>query len=334
MINELKIGKQSIYPGEHKTVHLKVGKLYDSTDLNLTIQVMRGLKDGPTIFLSAAIHGDELNGIEIIREVMSQLSKTKINGTVIAVPIVNVFGFNNASRYLPDRRDLNRSFPGNIKGSLASRIAHLFMKEVVSKCTHGIDFHTGAIHRSNYPQIRANLAHKKTLEFARFFNAPITINSKVRDGSLREAARKKGVNTLLFEGGQALRFEEKVIKIGVRGCLRAMRHIGIIPQKKIQVPGRPGIISESSGWVRSPVGGTMRIEVKEGSFVKIGDILGRVSDPFERKITKVIADCDGYVIGINKLPLVTAGEAVIHIASTDESTSAKTFKSLRDEVFP
>lgn len=294
-----------------------MGKLYDATDLKMPVQIIRGTTEGPTVFLSAAIHGDEINGIEIIREVLVALEKIKIHGTVIAVPIVNVFGFNNRSRYLPDRRDLNRSFPGSSHGSLASRMAHTFMKDIVSKCTHGIDFHTGSNHRTNFPQIRADLNDDTTFDFAKSFEAPIIINSKIRDGSLREAARKKKVRILLFEGGQALRFEDSVVRIGRRGCLRALRHIGIIPKRLKNTP-KESIVAYGSYWVRSPMGGTMRVRVKSGCYVKSGDLIGEVVDPLGTQKVPVYAEEGGYVIGVNKLPLVTLGEAIVHIATVEE----------------
>lgn len=284
----------------------------------MPVFVMRGLKPGPVVFLSAAIHGDEINGTEIIREVVQVLSKRKIRGTVITVPVVNVFGFNNQSRYLPDRRDLNRSFPGNNHGSLSSRMAQLFMKEIVSKCTHGIDFHTGALHRSNLPQVRANLEDSETFEFAKSFQAPIIINSKMRDGSLRDAARKKGVITLLFEGGQALRFEDKVIKVGKRGCLNALKHIGVLSGTKKDDENVQSLISQGSAWVRAPMGGILRLRVKEGQFIKKNNLIGMIRNPHGNQEVEIKSQKDGCVIGVNKLPLVNTGDAVIHLATLEK----------------
>lgn len=292
----------------------------------MPVHVIRGFEDGPTIFLSAAIHGDELNGIEIIKEVMNILSKTEIKGTVIAVPIVNVFGFNNQSRYLPDRRDLNRSFPGSTKGSLASRMAHLFVKEIVSKCTHGIDFHTGAIHRSIYPQIRVNMRQPKALEFAKAFGAPMILDSNTRDGSLREIGKKMGVITMVYEGGQALRFEEDAIKVGKQGCLNALHSIGIYPYKitkpHMALDKKPILIKDSY-WIRSPMGGSLRLKVKLGKFVHAGDKIGDISGPFGQRIETITATQDGYVIGLNHLPLVTVGTAIAYIGTYDLSPKNK-----------
>ncbi len=222
------IGDVAVSPGERKTIMLPIARMYDFTALEIPVHVIRGKEPGPALFLCAALHGDEINGVEIIREVLKDPQLKDLRGTLIAIPVVNIFGFQNKSRYLPDRRDLNRSFPGSKNGSLAARIADFFLKEIVSKCTHGIDFHTGAIHRSNLPQIRASFDDEDTKKFAAAFNAPIMVDSHMRDGSLREAARKKKVNILLFEGGQALRFEKDVIEKGVSGTLRAMGAIGMI----------------------------------------------------------------------------------------------------------
>lgn len=210
-------------------------------------------------------------------------------------------------------------------------MAHLFMKEIVSKCTHGIDFHTGAIHKTNYPQIRADLDVLATAKFARSFGAPIIIDSKVRDGSLREAARKKGVMTLLFEGGQALRFEDDVINQGKQGCLRALRSIGLIPRVKVKTNKSKSVVALGSYWVRSPMGGTCRFYVDEGAYITAGQNIGEISDTFGEVLMPVIASDAGYIIGVNKLPLVTIGEALVHIATVKPSKASP--NNLKDEIF-
>lgn len=336
MIQRLRIGGHLILPGESKKIFLQVGKIYDSTDLNMPVHVIRGFESGPTIFLSAAVHGDEVNGVEIIKEVMNIISKVEIKGTVIAVPIVNVFGFNNQSRYLPDRRDLNRSFPGSVKGSLASRIAHLFVKEIVSKCTHGIDFHTGALHRSIFPQIRVNTKNLKALEFARTFGAPMILDSNTRDGSLRETGKKIGVTTMVYEAGQALRFEEEYIKIGKTGCLNALYNLGIYPNKPAKIEltlAQKPILIKDSYWIRSPMGGTLRLKVKLGKLIKTGDKIGEISGPFGQKIETILAPQDGYVIGLNHLPLVTVGTALVHVGTYETKKKPKKTGYLSDDSY-
>lgn len=320
---KLKILGRTISPGETVSLEAEVAKLYDSTDLTMPVRIIRGEKPGPIIFLSAALHGDEINGVEIIREVLKFVEKKNIKGTIIAVPIVNVFGFNNKSRYLPDRRDLNRSFPGSANGSLASRMAQTFMKEIISKCTHGIDFHTGAIHRSNFPQIRADLSCKETRRFAKSFKPPILVDSQTRDGSLREIAAKKGVLTLVFEGGEALRFEDDVISAGVKGCISALRAIGVLPKLKTNPKRAKPIITLGSYWIRSPKGGTFKLKVKSGQMVKKNQVIGEVTDPLGSDVELIRVYNSGYIIGINKLPLVTQGEALVHVATTTEGNYKK-----------
>ena len=205
MAEELRINGENVLPGSSVTLELPLPELYTRTPMTMPVQVRRGKRPGPCLFVCAAVHGDELNGIEIIRRLMKRRALSRVRGTIIAVPIVNVYGVIERSRYLPDRRDLNRSFPGSGRGSLAARVADLFMTEIVARCTHGIDLHTGAMHRGNLPQVRGNLDHEETLRLARLFGVPVLINADVRDGSLREAAAARGIPMLLYEAGEALR---------------------------------------------------------------------------------------------------------------------------------
>ena len=229
------IGGKSIRPGTRQTINLPMSLLSNHTPMDIPIHIIHGKKDGPRLFISAAIHGDELNGVEIIRRVLTTPRINHLHGSLIAVPIVNVFGFLAHSRYLPDRRDLNRSFPGKEKGSLTSQLAYLFMKEVVERCTHGIDLHTGAIHRTNLPQIRADLSDPGMKPLATSFAAPIILHSNLRDGSLRRAATDKHIPTMLYEAGEALRFDEFGIRLGLRGILRVMQTLGMIGKLPLPV---------------------------------------------------------------------------------------------------
>lgn len=320
----LTIGKVKVLPGERKKIFLDVASLYDYTQLTIPIEVIRGKEDGPVLFISAAIHGDEINGVEIIKKILKMPLLNNLKGTLIAIPVVNIFGFNHKSRYLPDRKDLNRCFPGNLKGSLGSRIAKIFMTEIVNKCTHGIDLHTGAIHRTNLPQVRACLDDPETNELARCFGAPVVINSSLRDGSLREAARKKDVVTLLFEGGEALRFEEDVIRAGVNGCLSVMSKIGMIAKKSKSTKKKNEIyIAKKSYWVRAPHSGSFRSLVNVGSYVSKGDVLAEISDPFGENIFEVKSFSDGIVIGMSMIPLVNKGDAMVHVATFSDTTKIK-----------
>lgn len=242
---------------------------------------------------------------------------SKLKGTLIVIPIVNIYGFNHKSRYLPDHRDLNRSFPGNPKGSLASRLAHLIIKEIVSKCTHGIDLHTGANHRTNLPQIRAYLNDQETEDLARSFGVPVIVNSRLRDGSLRETARKKNVKILLYEGGQSFRFEDKVVKAGVEGCLSVMEKIGMLPPSRLSSRALSVFVADSSYWSRAPISGSFRATKKIGDMIKAGEVLAIVRDPFGNELGKVESEADGILIGQTLLPLVNMGDALFHIAMFD-----------------
>ena len=311
----ISIGSETINPGERKTVDLQVGKLYTHGELNMPVQVINGKQKGPTLFVSAAIHGDELNGVEIIRRLMKVKSLNRLKGTLIAVPIVNLHGFINQSRYLPDRRDLNRSFPGSSKGSLAGRMANLFLKEIVAQCSHGIDLHTGAINRTNLPQIRADLEDPETLEMATAFGAPLMMNAALRPGSLRVSAVKKGIPILLYEAGEALRFDEFSIRAGVNGILNVMKSLDMIAKgRSKKTPIKP-MIARSSYWIRAPHSGIFRSLVNDGDRVqKDKTVLGVVSDPFGEDEFEIYANANGIVIGQMVMPLVNEGDALYHIA--------------------
>ena len=313
--SDLTIGKHVIKPGETASFDLPVTTLYTHTPVAIPVHVIRGKRPGPRLFISAAIHGDEINGVEIIRRFLFHSSLKRLHGTIIAIPIVNIHGFINHSRYLPDRRDLNRSFPGSSKGSLAARLAYLFMNEIVSKCTHGIDLHTGAIHRDNLPQIRANLDDKETAWLAEAFGVPVLLNSDLRDGSLREAAAEAGIPMLLYEAGEALRFNEVSIRAGVRGIINILRALEMIPKSSKPAKKRISpIIARSSVWYRASASGIMRNPVALGTRVSKDQILGIVADPFGKTEYPVIAQHNGIVIGRTNIPLVNEGDACFHVA--------------------
>ena len=301
--------------GSNTTVELPVGRLYTHAPMTMPVHIVRGKKSGPRLFISAAIHGDEINGVEIIRRLLKLPALKRLSGTIIAVPIVNVHGLINHSRYLPDRRDLNRSFPGSEKGSIAARLAHLLMSEIVSQSTHGIDLHTGAIHRSNLPQIRANLDDEETDKLARAFNVPVIISANLRDGSLREAAATHGIPMLLYEAGEALRFDEVSIRAGVKGIVNVMRTLGMLPAVRSKSAKRiEPVVARSSSWVRAPDSGILRAMVPLGSRVKKDTLLGMVADPFGETEIAVTSAYNGIVIGRTNLPLVNEGDALFHIA--------------------
>jgi predicted deacylase len=309
----------SILPGSRTTINIPVARLYTHADITMPLYVIRGKKEGPVLFVSAAVHGDEILGSEIIRRLLMNRLLKKIRGSLIAVPVVNVYGFINRSRYLPDRRDLNRFFPGSKSGSLASQLASIFMDEIVANSTHGIDLHTGSNHRINLPQIRASLDHEDTLNMAKSFGAPIIINSNMKDGSLRQAVTEMGIPMLLYESGEALRYDENAIKAGIRGIISVMRYIGMIQEPKGGKREKVGpIIARSSYWVRAELSGIFNTRIKLGDMISKGDVMGMISDPFGDTIETIYSRYAGVVIGQTRLPLVYKGDALFNIAGLGE----------------
>ncbi len=312
------IGGEITLPGEHKVINLELPGLYTMQgSLNLAVHVINGKTAGPKLFISAAIHGNELNGVEIIRQLLKKKSLSHLKGTLIAIPIVNVFGTIQHSRYLPDGRDLNRSFPGSEFGSLASRLAHTFSKEIVNQCTHGIDLHTAGGHRTNLPQIRADFSRAGTLAMARAFGVPVVIDSPLRQGSLRASAGKLDIPLLVYEAGEALRFDPFSIRSGVNGIISVMRHLGMLPESRKKPLTEP-FIADSCKWVRAPASGILNIKKQLGDSVKKDEPIGYISNPsnmFADDRAEFYSPFDGIVIGHTNIPLINEGDAVFHIAS-------------------
>ena len=321
--------------GERLTLELPVPSLYTHTSLELPVHVIHGKQDGPVLFLSAAIHGDEINGVEIIRRILHSKSINKLKGTLIAIPVVNIYGFINQQRYLPDRRDLNRSFPGSEKGSMAGRMAKLFLNEIVSKCTHGIDLHTAAIHRENLPHIRAYLDDEETERMARAFTSPVTLNTSIIDGSLRKSAEKLGASVIVYEAGEALRFDEVCIRAGARGIISVMRALEMLPALKSKRKLVEPVVASSSTWIRAPQSGILRVQKSLGARVEIGESLGFVADPFGEVEEEIISPIDGIIIGRVNLPLVNEGEALFHIAQfKSPKTAANKVETFQQKLDP
>jgi len=312
MSDAIEINGTIVPPKTRQRIELPVARLPTQTMLSLPVTVVNGRESGPKLWLSAALHGDEINGVEIIRQVLQRISPETLVGTAIAVPIVNVFGFIEQSRYLPDRRDLNRCFPGSPRGSLASRLAHLFMQEIVSRSTHGIDLHTASYPRTNLPQIRANLDDRETYRCAEAFGAPVAIHSTMRDGSLRQAASHLGIPVLLYEAGETLRFDRRAIEIGVAGILRVMKCLGMYAG---EVPDPPPIsVVQTTQWIRSPRGGILHLEIELGQTVEKKQRIGVIVDPFGEKTVKILSPEAGLIIGCTQNPLVNQGDGIVHLA--------------------
>jgi len=317
----LRIGGVEIPPGKQRLVELRLPLLYTHTPVVLSAQVICGKREGPRLFVCAAVHGDEINGVEIVRRLRQCPSLERLRGTLILVPVVNVYGFVRQSRYLPDRRDLNRSFPGSEKGSLAARLAKAFLEEIVAKADAGIDLHTGAVHRENLPQIRATFEDSGRVEaLAKAFGSPVILNADLRDGSLRESAARLGVPVLVYEAGEALRFDELAIRAGVRGVQGVMRQLGMLgpskrgPASSPRHPHPEPVIATSTQWIRAPQSGILRDTRPLGARVDKGEGLGWIADPLGDNETRVEAPAAGVIIGKVQLPLVNEGEALYHLA--------------------
>jgi len=307
------LGGVEVQKGTNSTINIDLPKLYN-TPTHLPIRVIRGKRNGPTIFISAAIHGDELNGVEIIRRLRKLNILKKIKGTLILVPVVNVYGMMNLSRYLPDRRDLNRSFPGSSKGSLASRVAKIFYDEIVSKCDFGIDLHTASIHKSNLPQIRTNIDNEVAFKLAKAFQAPVILHSELRDGSLRAVSQELGVPILLYEAGEALRFDEKSIRIGVKGIINVLRENEMLPKIKPNKAIKTPIITKTSKWIRSIESGMLRTIKALGDTVIENEVIAYIDEPLGDQSFEILSPYDGIIIGKSEIPLIQEGDAVFHIA--------------------
>ena len=334
-MQSIEVAGVTVKPGEMKHIEMPVAKLYTNTDMSMPVVIYHGKKAGPTVFVSAAIHGDELNGIEIIRRLMKQKNFRISKGTLILVPIVNIYGVLNQSRYLPDRRDLNRSFPGSSKGSLASRVADKFLNDIVSLCNYGIDLHTGAIHRTNLPQIRADLKDEETRELAEVFGVPVMLNSDLRDGSLRQSAVESGTKILLYEAGEALRFDELSIRAGVKGVMNVLSHLGLIIRKSRRRKTTP-FIANNSTWMRASASGIVQDLKQLGDSVLKDENLAKIFSPMGEELGVVKASKTGIIIGKQNIPLVQEGEAMFHVAyfSEDEDAVVEEIERMQDTLLP
>jgi hypothetical protein len=278
------------------------------------MQVQRGKREGPTMFVSTAVHGDELNGIEIVNRLLKSKSITFLRGTLIAVPSLNGYGVLSQSRYLPDRRDLNRNFPGSSKGSIAARLVHLLLNEIVSKCDLDIDLHTGAIHRSHLPQIRANLDAAEAFAMAESFELPVLLNANIRPDTLRQVAADLGVKVILYEAGEALRYDEFSIRAGVKGVVNVMREIGMLNKRQRKSHKTSKFVARPSGWVRATESGFVNHLAQLGDHVNKGALLASIADSYGTELSKVLCPEEGVIIGKQSPPLTQEGEAMYYIA--------------------
>ncbi len=321
--NGFKIADNEIAPGTRRTIDIPLGVFSNHAPMNLPVHVIHGFRAGPVLFVSAAVHGDEVLGVEIIRRLMKTPALRRLRGTLLLVPVVNSYGFISQTRYLPDRRDLNRSFPGGPSGSLAARLAHTFMTEIVYKSQVGVDLHTGSLHRVNLPQVRTDFDKGASLQLARAFAAPVVLNSNLRDGSLREAAQAAGVDVLIFEAGEALRFDEFAIRVGVKGVIHLMQHLDMLTRRSRKQRVTESVLSRSSHWLRSPVGGIFRVLKNIGERIEKNEKIGIIADPLGETEEFVISRSAGIIIGRTNLPVVNQGDALIHVAKVFDPESAE-----------
>ncbi|UII23336.1 succinylglutamate desuccinylase/aspartoacylase family protein [Fulvivirga ligni] len=310
---DIVIDGHKVSPGQDIQINALIARLPTRTPINIPVFVSRSTKPGPTLLVMAGVHGDETNGIEILRRIIINNYHKPTKGTVIAIPVFNVYGFINHSRGLPDGRDLNRSFPGSKNGSLASRVAHFMTSEILPQVDFGIDFHTGGASHNNFPQIRGVFNTVKEMEVAKAFGAPFIIESPFREKSLRKTADKANKTILVYEGGETLRLRKKVIDTGVDGMLRVMKYLGMrddapeIEQKSIYL--------KTSTWVRAKYAGLHHADVRNGSRVEKNEVLGLITDPYGQFEKKIKSPVNGFVIGINNYPVVNMGDAILHIGS-------------------
>ncbi|MGX7667317.1 succinylglutamate desuccinylase/aspartoacylase family protein [Flavobacterium pedocola] len=317
--NILKILKEEILPGESKTINMEIAKLHTMTKLKIPIIVERSKLPGPTVLLSAGLHGDEINGIEIVRQlIVKKINKPK-TGTIICIPIINVFGFVNQTREFPDGRDLNRVFPGSKKGSLASRFAYYMLKEVIPHVDYAIDFHAGGAARFNAAQIRIAPGNPELRDLASVFNAPFTLYSNNITGSFRNSCDKLGVKMLLFEGGKSIDINEEITQQGIEGAKRVLEHLGMLNKKKATPSEKASIYIEKSSWIRARYSGMFHGYTKIGSYVEKGQLLATISDPYGKIEHKMKAPNTGYIINVNEAPIVYQGDAIYHISTELES---------------
>jgi predicted deacylase len=316
--NNIEVLGKAISLGKGLQINLDIAKLHTRTKIEVPVIIERAKEPGPTILITGGIHGDEINGVEIVRQIVANGYNKPEKGMVICIPVVNIFGFISQTRQFPDGRDLNRVFPGTKRGSLASIFAYHLMKEIVPLADYCLDFHTGGANRFNAAQIRINQGDAESLELAKKFGAPFIIKSKRREKSYRDSAIKLGKKVLLFEGGKSLDLDKSITKIGVNGALNLMHHLGIRDfskelKKRSKTKIRPAIIVEKSKWIRASYSGIFRTAVVLGKLYNKGDKIGSISDPFGFFERDVKAPNKGYVFCKNHAPIVNKGDAIIHM---------------------
>ncbi|XAL98826.1 M14 family metallopeptidase [Phycisphaeraceae bacterium D3-23] len=318
-----------IPPGDSADVAITVSESYAGMDIDIPLHIRRAKKPGPAVFVSAAVHGDEINGTGAIRQLIAEPAFALTRGTLVLVPVVNLLGFERHSRYLPDRRDLNRSFPGSPTGSLASRLAHALFTQVVQRCDFGIDLHTAAVRRTNFPNVRANLRDPKLAPFARAFGTELILSSKAPKGSLRRAACEAGCPTLILEAGEVWKVEPTVVEYTLRGVHNCLIHLGMADGQ----PTEPTYVLEAdkTQWVRAQHGGFLAFHVGPGDIIKKDDPIATNTSLLGHEHNTITAPRDGVVLGMTTLPSVAPGDPVCHLAYVKKG-SLKKIERARDKM--
>lgn len=318
--NVLHLLNQEIKPGERKVINLLTAKLYTDTNVNVPVIVEHAKTPGPVILITSGIHGDELNGVEVVRQIIAQKVNKPKKGTVICIPILNVFGFLGMSRFFPDGRDLNRMFPGSKKGSLASRFAYQFSNKILPIADLCLDFHSGGAKRFNAAQVRLNKGNAESLKYAKIFKAPFTVYSKILAKSYRSLCVKKDIPNILFEGGMSEDSNKEIAEFGVQGVMRILKHFSMLRSKFEPEPIlTETIVISKSRWIRAAHSGMFHNEISVGDFVTKGDILGVITDPYGSFKHRIKASHNGYIINVNFTPIVYTGDAIYHLSKTVEN---------------
>lgn len=315
----LEIHGEKIMPGEDKQVHISIARLPTYTSIDLSVRIIRAATDGPVVLLSGGLHGDEINGIEIVRRLITGNQLNLTSGTIIAIPLMNVYGFIQNVRGVPDGKDINRSFPGTKNGSLAKLVAYTIVNEIIPKINYGIDFHTGGASRANFPQIRCVLENEKNLELAKAFAPPVILQSRLINNSFRKAAQHQNKQIIVYETGESMRFDENGIQTAIDGTFRLLNHLGM--RDGGSEPTQKTTMFKKSSWVRAKVAGIFNPKVKLGDFVKARQVVGKITDPYGNESFRVINRQTGRVIGLNNSPVVHKGDAILHIATSEISTT-------------
>lgn len=315
-VKTLEILGEKIELGESKTVDFNIAKLFTSTNIAIPVIIERSLIPGPTILITAAIHGDEINGVEIVRQLIARKINKPKRGSIICIPILNVFGFLNNERAFPDGRDLNRVFPGNKRGSLASRVAYYLTTQVLPHVDYCMDFHTGGASRFNAPQVRVNPGDENLLKLAKVFNVPFIVYSKNLKKSYRATCNKLGIPIVLFEGGKSLESNTQIVNYGVRGIKRFLYFLDMLDSKfNVTNPIKDSVIIEKSRWIRAQKSGLFHLNIKCSKWVEKGEILATITDPYGKMTFNVIATNEGFIINVNQTPIVHQGDAIFHIST-------------------